>query len=107
MKTQNNIILVIIILIMTVFAFNTKANQSDTTYVVQGICINEQLEAEKLNSYCEGFKEGFEDGYCYKEPYCIPPIPPICPVPGINEENNYRGGYNRGFITGRKKRKNE
>lgn len=77
---------------------------SDTTYVVKGVCINTELEKQMLSSYCEGFKDGFEDGYCYQVVGCIPPIPPTCPIAGVNEEKNYKGGYKRGFVTGRKSR---
>ena len=77
---------------------------NDTTYVVQGVCINTELEKEMLSSYCDGFEDGFEDGYCYQVVGCIPPIPPTCPIAGINEENNYKGGYKRGFVRGRKSR---
>ena len=53
-----------------------------------------------------GFKEGFENGYCYSNKQqssyiCTPPQPPIAPLPQINEDkNSYRDGYNRGFIYG-------
>lgn len=76
------------------------ASLSDTIYVVQGVEINTKLEREKLNSYCEGFKEGYADGFCYEEVGCIAPIPPICPVRRPNESNNYKGGYARGFKKG-------
>ena len=57
------------------------------------------------SNYCEGFKSGYKDGYCYKKVGCISPIPPICPVPKINEENTYKGGYQRGFRLGLKHQK--
>lgn len=55
--------------------------------------------------FCEGFEDGYEYGYCYDlkteqpDPFCIEPIPPLCPLPGLNE-NTYEGGYARGFLRG-------
>lgn len=53
------------------------------------------------SSYCSGFNAGYVDGFCYQDPNCLAPIPPICPLPTINEENTYEGGYQRGFVEGR------
>ena len=72
----------------------------DTTYVVKGVTIN----TNKLNSFCDGFKEGFEDGYCYNSIGCVTPIAPVCPVPRVTESNDYKGGYQRGFVMGQNKR---
>lgn len=55
---------------------------------------------EYRGSYCDGFEMGYSAGFCYQEPNCIAPIPPICPVPTVNEENTYEGGYARGFSEG-------
>ena len=55
---------------------------------------------EQSGSYCDGFDMGYAAGYCYQEPNCIAPIPPICTVPTVNEENTYEGGYARGFSEG-------
>lgn len=55
--------------------------------------------------YCQGFEDGYRYGYCYDaeteqpDPFCVEPIPPICPIPGINE-NGYRDGWARGFNQG-------
>lgn len=54
--------------------------------------------------YKSEFCEGWEDGYCegwkdVKGQYAICPITPICPIPEIGQDN-YRGGYNRGFKAG-------
>jgi len=88
--------------ILSVILLVTLSSFSDTTYVVKGVCINTELEAKILSSYCDGFSKGYKDGYCYNQFGCIEPIPPLCPIKGINEENSYKGGYNRGFILGRK-----
>lgn len=60
-------------------------------------------------NYDKGFEAGFKKGYCYDNlSSCIAPIPPIAPIPKITESaNNYNDGYNRGFITGQKVKKNE
>ena len=59
---------------------------------------------EKQSSWCEGFNDGWKAGYCYQRPNCLPPLAPLCPLPTVFEENNYEGGYNRGFATGLKRR---
>ena len=58
------------------------------------------------DTFCNGFKEGFEDGYCFDEYICNPPITPICPLLTINDTDNYKGGYKRGFIIGANRKKN-
>ncbi|MCT4629601.1 hypothetical protein [Winogradskyella sp.] len=53
-----------------------------------------------------GYQKGYEEGYCYQDYGCIPPIPPISPLPTINESSNsYKDGYQRGFIDGRSVKK--
>lgn len=55
----------------------------------------------QYNNYDSGFKNGYKEGYCYNDYGCIPPIPPITPIPLIGESNdNYQDGYNRGFKMG-------
>jgi len=55
-------------------------------------------------TYCDGWKEGYVAGWCYKDAYgCIEPEPPICPPPKINQET-FKDGYNRGFLKGKKDR---
>jgi hypothetical protein len=51
------------------------------------------------NSFCAGFEEGFKSGACDGKFGCIPPIPPICPIPNIGEQT-FQDGYNRGFKLG-------
>ncbi len=54
------------------------------------------------SNFSNGFKDGYKKGYCYNQGVgCIPPIPPIAPIPTVNERmNSYQDGYNRGFETG-------
>ena len=55
-------------------------------------------------TYCDGWKEGYVAGWCYKDEYgCIEPEPPICPLAKINQET-FKDGYNRGFLKGKKDR---
>lgn len=54
------------------------------------------------SNYCDGYEAGYAEGYCYGDFGCIAPIAPLCPLPSINEDNTYRGGYNRGFIEGQR-----
>jgi tetratricopeptide (TPR) repeat protein len=53
------------------------------------------------SDYSRGFQNGYKVGYCYNDYGCIPPIPPITPIPRIGEsQDNYQDGYNRGFKRG-------
>lgn len=56
-----------------------------------------------------GFNDGFKNGYCYTSNktgyFCTPPLPPLAPLPQINEsKDSYQDGYNRGFIYGQARR---
>jgi hypothetical protein len=55
------------------------------------------------NNFSLGYNNGFKAGYCYNKGVgCIAPIPPITPIPNLNESlYNFQDGYNRGFIDGR------
>jgi hypothetical protein len=66
------------------------------------------FEAFSQSQFDNGFKEGFDNGYCYNQGNsCIPPIAPIAPIPTYNESsNNYKDGYNRGFEIGYNMQKN-
>jgi len=55
-------------------------------------------------SYCDGFKEGYSEGYCFEIEICNPPIPPLCPIPDIGR-TTYKDGYNKGFNLGYKRQK--
>lgn len=77
-----------------------------TFFILIGCLIFGQTNFEK------GFKEGFNNGYCYSKktsPYnCYPPLPPFTPLPQINENSNsYQDGYNRGFIYGQARREKD
>ncbi len=50
----------------------------------------------------KGFNVGYGEGYCYEQVIgCIKPLPPVAPIPTINENiNSYQDGYNRGFQQG-------
>lgn len=57
--------------------------------------------------YSKGFKAGFKKGYCYEQPSCIAPTPPVTPTLRIGEAYvSYTDGYNRGFEMGRSRRLN-
>lgn len=71
------------------------------------VLISNYINAQ--TSFDKGFQSGYKNGYCYNQNIsCIPPIPPITPIPRIGEDlNNYQDGYNRGFETGLSKQKEE
>ena len=58
------------------------------------------------------FCDGWDDGYCQgwefvKGPeFSICPLPPLCPLPEIYQEE-YKDGYHRGFLKGRKDAKED
>ena len=55
-------------------------------------------------TYCDGYEEGYDQGYCYEVVGCITPAyRPNCPVPKISFDT-YKDGYNRGFQRGLKDR---
>jgi hypothetical protein len=56
------------------------------------------------NKYCEGWNDGYKEGWCYERIGCVTPIPPICPVPTVNCNTGYKCGYNKGFNTAIKNR---
>lgn len=53
-------------------------------------------------NFNKGFNIGYGEGYCYEKGIgCIKPLPPVAPIPTINENiNSYQDGYNRGFQQG-------
>jgi hypothetical protein len=58
--------------------------------------------APEQNDFCTGYREGYDDGWCYHQEFgCIRPLPPLCPLPEINR-NTYKHGYNRGFLQGKR-----
>lgn len=56
-------------------------------------------------NYCDGFRKGFISGWCMNDINCITPIVPVCGIPRVNF-NTYEGGFEDGFILGKKERKN-
>ena len=71
------------------------------------LTVNSAPKSSKEITIYSDFCEGFEDGFCegfknVRGQFAICPIAPICPIPPI-DQNTYRGGYNMGFITGRRK----
>ena len=57
--------------------------------------------------YCEGWEDGYCEGWQYvKGEWAVCPVPPICPIPRIDEEG-YRDGYNRGFVKGRRQARSQ
>lgn len=54
------------------------------------------------SNFSKGFEVGYKQGWCYdKGVGCLPPIPPIAPIPKIGENiNSYDDGYRRGFTMG-------
>ncbi|GAA4775456.1 MULTISPECIES: hypothetical protein [Flavobacterium] len=53
-------------------------------------------------NFSNGFSDGYKKGYCQNQGIgCLAPIPPIAPIPNVNENmNSYQDGYNRGFEAG-------
>lgn len=50
----------------------------------------------KRASYCDGWENGYKNGWCYKLDGCFPPVVPVCPVPiGTGD---YTEGYDAGFL---------
>ena len=59
------------------------------------------------SDYCDGWKVGYEEGWCYEQlSTCLSPLTPLCPLPELNK-NTYTDGYNRGFVTGLKDYKDQ
>jgi hypothetical protein len=54
------------------------------------------------NQFCDGFTNGYIDGYCYDQPVgiCLEPLVPLCPLPRLNRDT-YKDGYNTGFVQGK------
>ena len=76
-------------LISTLFSFTPIASEDEA----------ELLMESNYTLFCDGWRSGYVAGYCYRQYGCIEPIVPICPLPRIGEDN-YEGGYNRGFLQG-------
>ena len=51
--------------------------------------------------FCQGWNAGYPEGYCYQVYGCVAPPTPVCPVPQPGFDQ-YKDGYNAGFVRGRK-----
>ena len=59
------------------------------------------ISSLQSDDWCDGYDAGYQSGACYQMGYgCLPPLTPLCPLPTIYEDNNFAGGYNRGFVDG-------
>ena len=59
------------------------------------------------NSWCEGFAAGFENGYCYRDEYCLPG-PVVCPqmeTLSSDEIDGYMRGLKDGAADGKQKQR--
>lgn len=54
----------------------------------------------------QGWNDGYINGYCHKQEFCIKPIVPIMPIPRI-QDTTYTKMYNRGFVAGLRAYKRE
>jgi hypothetical protein len=53
------------------------------------------------SKFDQGFNDGYKQGFCHEKVNCIPPIPPIAPIPTVSEDlDSHQDGYNRGFKMG-------
>lgn len=93
MKKTINLLSIMLVLILSSFTINT----TNEVPVVP----NKSLLVS--SNYCDGYKQGYKDGWCYRDRFgCIPPIPPICPIPRVGEHSSdYKAGYQRGFVAGK------
>jgi hypothetical protein len=56
------------------------------------------------SDFSKGWDEGYREGYCYNKYGCVSPVPPVSSVPAPGQDN-YKGGYNAGFIKGQNDKK--
>lgn len=62
------------------------------------------INASFTTEYCRGWEDGYAAGWCYGYFNCFAPHAPICPTPMFNKGESwedYRAGYNRGFLYGK------
>jgi hypothetical protein len=77
---------------------NVSFVETQNATAVQTI-VGTEIVARTL--FCQGFEDGYKEGYCDGRFGCIPPVCPVCPVTTIYERtDNYKDGYNRGFKRG-------
>ncbi len=89
-------IIFLLVLSFTIFSFLPISEESNSSIDTEQVSIN-YLSGD---GFCEGFKEGYQQGWCYNQGMgCIPKIAPPCPIPNIGE-STYKHGYNNGFARG-------
>ena len=49
----------------------------------------------------DGYKKGYGEGYCYGQTYCTPPLSRLPPMPSLGQDT-FTDGYNLGFLEGKK-----
>ena len=74
------------------------SNQTFFKIAVLVLCLMVQ-SVVFADDYDAGYEKGYEQGYTDGE-LTLAPLAPLAPLPGINEENNYMGGFKRGVIDG-------
>jgi hypothetical protein len=78
--------------------------KSTTTLLLAIALVIMAYAGRKELMYCDGWRKGYEDGWCFRDVNCMKPVTPVCPIPEINL-NTYQDAYNRGFVKGKKDRK--
>jgi len=78
--------------------------KKSTYYVLATILLFSIDAFAQSDKYSKGYQIGWEKGYCYEGGYgCTSPIPPLSPLPKIDENSySYENGYNRGFTDGQR-----
>jgi len=68
--------------------------------ILAGIAILLMMSFGKNSEFCDGWNDGYSEGYCYEQTEgCYAPQAPTCPFANVNA-NTYKDGYNRGFQRG-------
>jgi hypothetical protein len=58
------------------------------------------LPAFASGGWDAGFDAGWEAGWHFSHgQLSLPPLPALPPLPTLNENDDYQGGYNRGFAS--------
>lgn len=56
--------------------------------------------------FCKGWDKGYVHGYCINDPTCLEPLPPLCPLPYLDQDK-YEDGFTRGVLQGKADRKTQ
>ena len=77
--------------------------KKSTYYVLATILLFSIDTFAQSDKYSKGYQIGWKKGYCYEGGYgCTSPIPPLSPLPRIEESSySYQDGYNKGFTDGK------